>query len=353
MIGPAHIGALAALRDHGGPGPLPGDWWDTLQLPSFNSESSGLSNRTVRNFFYAGAAAGLAFRVAYRASNKNDLVIGRAFVGVRGAANSSFASTPHQVLFGGNAGVTIPAGTTLLSDPVIFTLVAADQLQVSTYIQSGHWVDGRNHEGALYVNSPYQYASGDVADSLAPSMIQSLSPYLPILSWIETRQDDPAWSDAWAPVSNITPSSWSGYTLRIVINKSNFPMGINAIQAWIGNRSGSSAHTFKGFIGHSAGSPAYGFAATPVPIEFGGLGAASLGAQQFLKSDDVLFSPNGTDDVVVSFYLTSTGSGRPVGFTNPSGFQTYYRSGDYADSMSPGSMSTYGDFPALCRLRYR
>jgi lysophospholipase L1-like esterase len=63
--------------------------------------------------------------------------IGHVTVGTQMNGGSTVEQTPTTVLFGGAQAVTVPAGGTVASDPVAFTVTANTRLLVSIYIAAG------------------------------------------------------------------------------------------------------------------------------------------------------------------------------------------------------------------------
>lgn len=116
-----------------------------------------LADVTVRQVVRV-SAAGSAVRL--RLSNENGaepLAIGAAHVGLAGPDGAVLPGTDHAVTFAGQAGVNIPAGAPLLSDPVALPVKALDRLAVSLYAPGRLPV--RNLRGG------YAYVAGANGDS--------------------------------------------------------------------------------------------------------------------------------------------------------------------------------------------
>lgn len=115
--------------------------WATA--PSEHYDVSGMSEVTVRMPVRTSVGGS---RVRVRLSNAyatQPVTIGHATVGLRDGGSA--VKQPHEVRFGGERQVTIPAGGTAVSDPVRFPLPAGADLVVSLYLSgqvshiTDHW----------------------------------------------------------------------------------------------------------------------------------------------------------------------------------------------------------------------
>jgi lysophospholipase L1-like esterase len=99
------------------------------------SDVGVLQDRTIRQVVRT-SIAGDAVRI--RLTNEfgdQPLVVGEVHVALRaGAGTDIVPSTDRTVTFGGATGVTIPAGTPAISDPVELSLAPASDLVVSLYL---------------------------------------------------------------------------------------------------------------------------------------------------------------------------------------------------------------------------
>lgn len=112
---------------------------------------SGFQNLTIRSIV---SAAGLGdtvhgrFRVLFKAGTSNDLIIISAYLGesAGGASPQNFKTSPAkvQLLFSGNAGVTITASGTQWSDWVSFTTDGTVDLLVSIATGNNNYISGKS-----------------------------------------------------------------------------------------------------------------------------------------------------------------------------------------------------------------
>lgn len=120
--------------------------------------------QTVRQIVHPNAG-GPAIRL--RLSNvfgDQPLVVGRATVATRTTASSVDAASVRRVTFAGRAGVTVPAGRELLSDPVPYRLATGRDLAVDLYLP-GKLVGTTRHADAR--TTSYVSTSGDHAGAAA------------------------------------------------------------------------------------------------------------------------------------------------------------------------------------------
>jgi len=90
--------------------------------------------------------------------------IGHVTVGTQMNGGTTVQQTPTTVTFGGAQAVTIPAGGTVASDPVSFTVAANTRLLVSIYIAAGaQLAQAPRHD--LGNDTEYNHSGGDVSSS--------------------------------------------------------------------------------------------------------------------------------------------------------------------------------------------
>jgi len=160
------VAGLALLLDSGTAAPQPApasERWVT----AWGTSQSGLgtdamSNTTVRMMARV-TVSGQAVRI--RVDNTfgtSPLVIGKAYVGYRiqGAAVAPGSNRP--VSFNKSAGVTIPAGRSVTSDPVPMNVLAQQDLAVSLHLP-GAGVRPSQHGGAQVTSYLAANGAGDVA----------------------------------------------------------------------------------------------------------------------------------------------------------------------------------------------
>jgi lysophospholipase L1-like esterase len=109
-------------------------WGAAPAGPPPTASTMTLSNQTLRLIVHASVGGS---RARIRVSNEmgsTPLTIGTARIALRASAASTVAGTDRQLLFGGRASVTIPAGAAVLSDPATFNVPPFADLAVSLYL---------------------------------------------------------------------------------------------------------------------------------------------------------------------------------------------------------------------------
>jgi len=122
------------------------------------------SNQTVRLIVH-GSIGGSRVRV--RLSNlfgSSALQIGTAWLGLSSTGANLAAGSNRQLRFAGNAAVTIPAGATLLSDPLDMTVPAQADLALSLYLPG-------SVQAATVHDAAYQTSHVSTAGNQASSAI--------------------------------------------------------------------------------------------------------------------------------------------------------------------------------------
>ena len=147
----------------------PSKWitsWTTSQQPNVTQQT--ISNATVRMIARI-KADGTAVRI--RLDNTfaaSPVQIGHAFVGARVQNALLAAGSNRQVRFSGSPSVVIPAGGSVMSDPVEMRVFAHQDLAVSLYMpQAG--VNPSMHQGAVVTSYRTADNTGDQSASEAAS----------------------------------------------------------------------------------------------------------------------------------------------------------------------------------------
>lgn len=124
-------------------------------------EASGWDNQTLRMVARV-SAAGTSIRIRLSdVFSSQAAQIGHVTVGTQMNGGSTVEAVPTMVTFGGAQAVTIPAGGTVASDPVAFTVAAGTRLLVSIYIPAGaQLAQAPRHDYAD--DTEYNHLGGDV-----------------------------------------------------------------------------------------------------------------------------------------------------------------------------------------------
>ena len=163
------IGVLASLALFVGSGtaarqaaPASGRWvtaWGTSQS---GLGTDAVSDTTVRMIARV-TVSGLAVRIRLdNTFGMSPLVIGKAYIGQRIQGAAVAAGSNRPVSFNRSAGVSIPAGGSVTSDPVSMSVLAQQDLAVSLHV-TGASVRPSQHGGAQVTSYLAANGAGDVA----------------------------------------------------------------------------------------------------------------------------------------------------------------------------------------------
>jgi hypothetical protein len=174
--------------------------WLTVASASLDSDGAGLANITFRQRIEAAGLtnAGLEkWRVTLMAGSTEGLNISKAYIGQAADSGDAydFAGTPTQLLFGGNANILIGAGSTTISDEVLFTLTSGKNLIISFFIANDTAHDIAKYKTTL-ANWQYYFKVGDDAatvnatgyttatnDAIAVSLIEAFEGGAQVIIW--------------------------------------------------------------------------------------------------------------------------------------------------------------------------
>ncbi len=140
----------------GPPRPLPAPLLDNPGNVPVDTGATDLINVTVRQVVRVSAGGG---RLRLRLSNEGGadlLILGAVHVGEAGGGGAILAGTDHAVTFDGRVGVTIPAGSPVLSDPIDLRTKPLDRLYLSIHVP-----------GPIPARAPrslFQYVAGTPGD---------------------------------------------------------------------------------------------------------------------------------------------------------------------------------------------
>ncbi|MFT4040030.1 MAG: SGNH/GDSL hydrolase family protein [Thermomicrobiales bacterium] len=153
---------VASIRDWEGENWV-GSWataptTDWPEIEGFPDTSVALNNQTFRQIVRP-SLAGKRMRVRLANTYGDALVnIGAAQVAIRDAEADTFADTSWPITFAGNTSISIPAGATVLSDPIPLDVQPLQELAVSLYFPDALTAT-TIHGNALQTN--YLSAPGD------------------------------------------------------------------------------------------------------------------------------------------------------------------------------------------------
>lgn len=156
--------ALIGAASEGGP--PPSGTWVAYSSFGVNGDSGITDNSTIRQGFRAEhVVACTKVRVTLQASSASPMQIGKIAVGIRAATGDiyDYASAPVVGSFSGSAGVTIPAGGSIVSDPMDITVASGDALVIGIYMVAGRTFYGNYYDGA------YKMGSGDEVETVDAS----------------------------------------------------------------------------------------------------------------------------------------------------------------------------------------
>jgi lysophospholipase L1-like esterase len=147
----------SAHRDHG-------SWvtaWGTSQQTLGATQLTNATVRMIARVTVPGEAVRIRLDNAYGTS---PVTFGSVYVGQR-IQNADLATGSNRpVTFGGSAGVTIPAGGSVMSDPVALQVYAQQDLAVSLYVPDAAVLPSQ-HSGAVVTSYYTASGAGDVASA--------------------------------------------------------------------------------------------------------------------------------------------------------------------------------------------
>lgn len=116
--------------------------WITTYFKTHDDKSSGWGGYTLRVRIPASdLLPGQKIRLTFHTpAGAAAAVINSAFIGklrTPSASGLDFASAPTQILFSGQAGVTVPAGGRVTSDPIALPIQSGDSIVISALFASG------------------------------------------------------------------------------------------------------------------------------------------------------------------------------------------------------------------------
>jgi lysophospholipase L1-like esterase len=102
----------------------------------FMGSGPSFSNQTIRMVTHATVAGSLARVKLSNLYGTAPLTVDATDLAVQSSNGSAVSGTHHAVTFNGSAGVTVPAGTDVFSDPVPMQVAADQDLLVSIFLQN-------------------------------------------------------------------------------------------------------------------------------------------------------------------------------------------------------------------------
>jgi len=137
-----------------------GTWAASPEAQENTTGMPGAAGTSFREIVHL-SAGGTAIRVVLTNEfGLRSLTIGAAQIAISTGGNAIDASTAKTLSFGGQASVTLPAGTKMVSDPVEFTMPALANVAVSLFIPPQSLQRASVHPYALQTNYT---AEGNVA----------------------------------------------------------------------------------------------------------------------------------------------------------------------------------------------
>jgi lysophospholipase L1-like esterase len=156
------LGLLVDSRMTAQQKPAPPAWitaWATSQQVLGTTTTTNATVRMIARVTIPGEAVRIRLDNTF---GKAPLAIGKAYVGQRVQGAMLAAGSNRPVLFKGSASVNIPAGGSVVSDPVALKVLAWQDLAVSLYLPQGD-VRPSQHSGAVVTSYMSPDGTGDVA----------------------------------------------------------------------------------------------------------------------------------------------------------------------------------------------
>lgn len=299
--------------------------WVTPLNGALNLTSANWHNYTVRNYINRSLLPGSAskVRVTFSALAGGATKIAKAYAGL--SRGNIFDVAPSQLLFSGNPGVTVAAGSDVISDELTLDWNGTGDLCVSFHIP----IDAGSNNYLAQRNSPqlvggYAFA-GDAANTTGGAYPRGSITYG--IKKIELYTGG-LWRTIFNPSREISGTWWNTYTLRSKINVGEFTLAKSKV------RFGLLARSSDVYIGKSAGGAnPFDFVSTPTRLTFGGLNNTS--AEDYLTniSDEFDLGAFGVEsDILFSFYATGNNVAHKA--SPPSGLSTRYKAGNNASNVT-------------------
>jgi lysophospholipase L1-like esterase len=131
-------------------------------VPVVAAREADLGNVTLRQLVRV-SIGGKRLRLRFTNEGGSDvLVLGAVHIGLAGPDGTVVAGSDHVVNFGGQAGVTIPDGAPVLSDPIDLPTHALDKLCISIHVPGAMPRTG---------HSLFQYVAGTPGDETAEAQL--------------------------------------------------------------------------------------------------------------------------------------------------------------------------------------
>lgn len=141
-----------------GGGAPPSGTWVPYFVQSVGSNSGISSNSMIRQVIpIAGVTPCTKVRVTLHAASTSSFQVGKIAVGIKAASGDvyDYAAAPVVGSFSGSAGVTIPASSEVVSDPIDIVVTSGQTIVVGIYVVAGLTFYSNAANGA------YKLGSGD------------------------------------------------------------------------------------------------------------------------------------------------------------------------------------------------
>lgn len=290
-------------------------------------------------------------RLTAQAWDANGCEIDQVWIGKKGTGTHDFDSPPTQVLWGALPGFTLTSGQEIVSDPIAIAYDASvdDGLVVSWQVDGSATEDNiasretlTNWQSSAKVgaDASTEVAAGYSAlirDSYLLSAIEFEANTLPSGLWFveeEVTQDQ-------------TSSGWEEFTGRIVVDGSVLQGDSAKMRITIKAQSGQSMIADDFFVGKKSG--AFGYAAAPTRITWGGSNAVTVDAGNQAVSDEIILPYDASIDggLVFAFYKGLGATGENYNSQQSrTGWETYFKAGNHTQE-DPGSGFSVGSRDAV------
>lgn len=165
-----------------------GTWGTAPQPATSQAETTAgkFNNQTLRQIVHT-SLGGQRLRVRLsNAYGTAPLVIGEAHVALQTTGSSTDASTDRVLTFNGQAGITVPAGATAVSDPVNLSFNSGQNLAVSIYLPVFTTATTQHLRArqTTYVSTPGNFAgAAEQAGVFSSLCTEGLNPKTCTSSW--------------------------------------------------------------------------------------------------------------------------------------------------------------------------
>ncbi len=305
--------APATLTVHASPVPA---WTAAAQNPAGIWRDSGFDNRTFRTVLKGTAitASGTPVQVTFRGRSSGSYTLENLSLVQRDGVTLNGVGPLTPVTFGGATSVTVPAGGTVTSDPIAFTLTPGQDVFLTFWVplgSSGVYRDGGTETAAWYVNGTD--VSAEVDWTLLTLSGTKTHVYDAELVEVSPAPNTPPPVPAWTAAAQNPAGIWrdSGFdnrTFRTVLKGTAITASGTPVQVTFRGRS-SGSYTLENLSLVQRDGVTLNGVGPLTPVTFGGATSVTVPAGGTVTSDPIAFTLTPGQDVFLTFWVPLGSSG--------------------------------------------